>query len=295
MKTKRHPFLFACAFLSVALSTLVAQEPEPGTIFRRENLVAWCIVPFDGKKRGPAARSQMLVELGIKRVAYDWREEHVPTFEQEILEYRKNGLEYFAFWGAHDKAFALFEKHKLSPQIWIMIPQPAAAEQAAKVKEATDHLLPLVDRTRRLGSQLGLYNHGGWSGEPENLVAVCERLRIHHKAEHVGIVYNLHHGHEHIERFPSLLKLMNPYLLCLNLNGMTDRGQKILPIGAGEHDLRIVKTIQDSGYRGPIGLIGHTQGDVQIKLQDNLNGLAWLQSQINRQVASPRPEFRSME
>jgi hypothetical protein len=39
----------------------------------------------------------MLKRLGLKRVAYDWRQKHVPTFEQEILEYAKVGLEYFAF------------------------------------------------------------------------------------------------------------------------------------------------------------------------------------------------------
>ena len=54
-----------------------------------------------------------------------------------------------------------------------------------------------VERTRRLGCPLGLYNHGGWGGEPENLVAVCEFLRRRHDAPHVGSVYNQHHGHDH--------------------------------------------------------------------------------------------------
>ena len=38
-------------------------------------------------------------------------------------------------------------------------------------------LLPLVERTAKMKCKLGLYNHGGWGGEPENLVAVCELLR----------------------------------------------------------------------------------------------------------------------
>ena len=30
---------------------------------------------------------------------------------------------------------------------------------------------------------------------------------------------------------------MQPYLLCLNLNGMNDNAQpKILPVGSGQHD-----------------------------------------------------------
>ena len=87
-------------------------------------------------------------------------------------------------------------------------------------------LLPLVERTATMKCKLGLYNHGGWGGEPENLVAVCKALREQHKADHVGIVYNLHHGHDHIHDFAKALAAMQPYLLCLNLNGMTTDGDK---------------------------------------------------------------------
>ncbi len=44
---------------------------------------------------------------------------------------------------------------------------------------------------------MGLYNHGGWFGEPENQIAIIEHLKM----SNVGIVYNLHHGHDHVERF----------------------------------------------------------------------------------------------
>ena len=93
---------------TAGLFTSSTDAADKTDVLRRENLVAWCIVPFDAKKRGPAERATMLKEIGIKRCAYDWRDEHVPTFEQEILEYQKNGIEYFAFWGAHDEAFKLF-------------------------------------------------------------------------------------------------------------------------------------------------------------------------------------------
>ena len=35
-------------------------------LFRRDNLVAWCIVPFDAKKRGPEERAAMLEKLGLQ-------------------------------------------------------------------------------------------------------------------------------------------------------------------------------------------------------------------------------------
>lgn len=291
---------FVISLDSLALQEMVTAEevsPEIRDIFARENLVAWCIVPFDGKKRGSAERAAMCAKLGLKRIAYDWRAEHIATFEQEILEYKKHGLEYFAFWGEHDDAFRLFEKHRLRPQVWKMFAQPKAATQPARIAEAVEGLLPLVERTRKMGLKLGLYNHGGWSGEPENMVAVCEHLRKHQKADHVGIVYNMHHAHGRIDDFPKLMKLLKPYLLCLNLNGMTrngdQRGRKILPLGEGEFDVTLLRTIRDSGYTGPIGIIGHTQDDVEQRLQDNLDGLDWIRPQLDGRPAGPKPKLRT--
>lgn len=281
---------FVCYYASIAIA-------DPPANFRDQNLVAWCIVPFDSQKRGPAERAEMLTRLGLKRVAYDWRQEHVPTFEQEILQYKKHGIEYFAFWGVHDEAFDLFRKYDLNPQIWRMLPQPKGESQEEKVQNAAEQLLPLVEQTRMLQSKLGIYNHGGWSGEPENMVAICEYLREHHDGDHVGIVYNLHHGHDHIDRFAESLQRMKPYLLCLNLNGMNrdgdKRDQKILPLGEGEFDIQLLRTIAKSGYDSPIGIIGHTQDDVEMRLQDNLDGLHWLLPQLDGKPAGSKPTLRT--
>ena len=283
--------------LLLGLTTAVASA-APADIFARSNLVAWCIVPFDSKKRSPAERAEMVAKLGFTKVAYDWRPEHVAEFETEILEYKKRGLDYFAFWSQHEEAYRLFEKHRLHPQIWVMMSAPAAPTNVERVQLAAKQLLPVVERTRKAGCQLTLYNHGGWAGEPENMVAVAKLLREQHNAAHVGVVYNLHHGHDHVDRFPAALKAMLPYLHCLNLNGMTrdgeKRGQKILPLGSGELDLALLKIIRDSAYRGPIGIIGHTNDDVEQRLRDNLDGLDWLLPQLNGQPAGPKPKYRTL-
>ncbi len=243
--------------------------------FDKNQLIAWCIVPFDAKQRGPAERAEMLVRLGIKRVAYDWRAKHVKEFEEEILQYNKHGLEFFAFWGEHEDAFRLFQKHGIHPQIWQMLRNSDASTQKARVKAAATAMLPLVKRTRQLGCDLGLYNHGGWGGEPANLVAVCNYLQKHHRAKHVGIVYNLHHAHGHIANFEKSLKLMLPHLLCLNLNGMNEEANpKILPLGQGEHELAMLKIICRSGYKNPIGILDHrSDTDTAVALRENLDGL----------------------
>jgi sugar phosphate isomerase/epimerase len=282
--------LVAVRVPSFGAAPLVAREPK---VFARTNLVAWCIVPFDAKKRDPAERAAMVKRLGFTKVAYDWRENHDSTFEDEILQYRKNGIEYFAFWGTHDKAFELFEKYDLHPQIWQTLGSPNAPTQEERVALAAKEMALLAERTAKLKCKLGLYNHGGWGGEPENLVAVCKLLREKYKAEHVGIVYNLHHGHGHIDDFEAALARMKPYLLCLNLNGMSAKGPKILQLGAGEADVKLLKVIADSGYSGPIGIIGHTEDDVELRLRDNLDGLDWILPQLAGKPPGPRPKYRT--
>ena len=260
---------------SIASFAAGAEEVSEKDLFGDDNLVAWCIVPFDAKRRGPAERAEMLVRLGLKRVAYDWREEHVATFEEEILQYKKHDLEFFAFWDVHEEALKLFEKYDLHPQIWRIAPTPDVESQEERVATAAKQLLPFVNRAKQLGCKFGIYNHGGWSGEPENMIAICKWLHEHAAGEHVGIVYNFHHGHEHIEDFGTLLSLMKPYLLCLNINGMnTNANPKIVSIGQGQHERKMLMTVLESGYAGPIGILDHrVEMDAEESLGQNLQGL----------------------
>jgi len=81
-----------------------------------------------------------------------------------------------------------------------------------------------------LGCKLGIYNYGGGSGEPTSLVAVCERLQ-ELGDDHVGIVYNFHHGHQYINDWKQSFAMIKPFVLCLNLDGMNaDAKPKILEL-----------------------------------------------------------------
>src|SRR4029078_2672137 len=99
-------------------SPLSAVDPSPdGDLFRRDNLIAWCIVPFDSKKRGPEERAAMLAKLGFSKFAYDYRAEHIPTFDAEIADVKRHNIELTAWWfptSLNDEAkmtLAVFEKH----------------------------------------------------------------------------------------------------------------------------------------------------------------------------------------
>ncbi|HMF16334.1 MAG TPA: DUF6797 domain-containing protein, partial [Gemmataceae bacterium] len=295
----------SCAGLLFAIVSLFHSHAQPSksdiSLFARDNLVAWCIVPFDARKRGPEERADMLTRLGFKRFAYDWRGEHVPTFDAEMLALKKKGIRLEAFWfpAQLDKdartILDLLKRHGIKTQLWITMgdPAPAAKKQADKIEAAARVLRPIALEADKIGCRVALYNHGGWFGEPENQIAIIEHLKL----ANVGIVYNLHHGHEHLGRFPELLKKMKPHLWALNLNGMVKDGdkvgKKILPIGQGDLDLGLLKAIQASGYRGPIGILGHTQDDAEDRLRDNLEGLDWLLPQLQGKKPGPRPKPRT--
>ncbi len=272
------------ALAVVRLPGLQAQLPPTGN-FARTNLVAWCIVPFDSQKRGPEERAAMLERLGISRLAYDWRAEHIPTFDAEVEALQRHHIELTAWWfpaALNDDAKAILaclERHHLSPQLWVsMFPGPEP-DPGRLDKAINDALVPLGEvcaAARKLGSTVALYNHNGWFGEPANQITLIRRLRA---AGHtnVGIVWNFHHGHDHIGDFAKQLLAMQPYLVALNLNGMVrggDRnGKLILPLGTGDEELRMLQLVNASGWTGPVGILGHTDEDAEVKLRKELEGL----------------------
>ncbi len=290
--------------LGVATPALAADAvPLAPGLFARENLMAWCIVPFDARKRGPEARAEMLTRMGIYQLAYDWRAEHIATFDEELETLKRWNIRLSAFWfpaALNDEARAILDvlkRHELKTELWVSLNGGAIdcspEEQQQRVQDHVAALRPIAEAAAAIGCRVGLYNHGNWFGEPENQIAILQAL----DAPNVGIVYNLHHGHGHVDRFPALLAAMRPYLYCVNLNGMTRdgeaKGQKILSLGKGELDLTLLRTLRDSGYQGPIGILGHTMDDVEEVLLDNLDGLDWLVPQLDgAPPAEPRPALR---
>jgi putative heme-binding domain-containing protein len=310
------PTLLLCAFLvstnasgQSPPSHLAAktQAEAPQRLFARDNLIAWCIVPFDSKKRSPEERAAMLQKLGFKHFAYDWRVEHIPTFDAEVEALARHGVALDAFWVAPGELnresriiLDLLKRHAKKAQLWVLLDlgsdKAQGPEQERRIELAAAKLRPLAQEAGKIGCSLALYNHGGWFGEPENQIAIIERLKAR-GVSNLGIVYNLHHGHDHLDRFPTLLSKMMPYLRALNINGMDpggDRhGRKILPLGQGTRDLELLRVIAASGYRGPIGILGHTMDDAEVRLKDNLDGLDWLLPQLEGRPPGPRPRPRT--
>ncbi|MBL8233846.1 MAG: TIM barrel protein [Bryobacterales bacterium] len=265
------------------------------SVFARGNLVAWCIVPFDARKRGPEERAAMLKKLGLRKFVYDWREKDIPDFDREIDALKKHGIHLQGFWTPHPASPAqsgklpvildLLKRRKLRTELWLSISQDKAflaMPDEQKLETASAIVKKVAIEAQALDCKVGLYNHGGWYGEPENQIRVIERVGM----KNVGIVYNFHHAHEHIARFPELLTKMRPHLLAINLNGMSAEA-KILPVGDGKHELEMLRAIQRSGYQGPIGILGHREEmDAEESLRLNVTGLKRLLPSLGEEAAA---------
>jgi sugar phosphate isomerase/epimerase len=273
-----------------------ASDPQkPQDIFSKANLVAWCIVPFDNQHRGPVARAQMLNQLGITKLAYDWRTEHIPTFDAEVDATQAHNIQLMAFWmqagkdPAHEQrvqvVLDLMRRRHLKLQLWVMyMPDPAfnSLSQQEKVDQVAQTVSYLAGEAAKTGSSVALYNHGGWYGEPDNQLAILQ----HVNAKNVGLVYNFNHAQDQIDRFPEFFPRILPHLLALNLAGLREGDSHIFPIGKGGNEEKMISIIWKSTYRGPIGIINEdTDPDAERGLKMNLAGLQQILANIGDTTA----------
>jgi hypothetical protein len=314
---------------------------EAKDLWAHDNLLAWCVVPFDAKKRGPEERAEMLARLGFKHFAYDWREEHVPTFDDEIDALKRHNVDLLGWWFAHDaddpratETLELFERHDVQPQLWVMqsgrdFPPTLEAweewlpdgvwptdpiqkekafskaferfcaadvpktpeDQERRVEREADRIEALIQLAAPYGCKVELYNHNGWFGIIENEVAIIERLHERGVTD-VGLVYNFSHLrdelHDDTADFPALWALMKPFVDVVNIAGTHfEDGTTLLP-GEGDSELEMMRTIQESGWTGPIGLIGESGGDVEITLRDCIAALDRLAAELGAAPALGR-------
>lgn len=286
---KRMVFIGIIAVLAGYMSLIATpvkgqQIKKSSDIYSRDNLVAWCIVPYDSKKRGSEARATMLNELGITRLAYDWRGEHIASFDQEMDALHEHHVKLQSFWlptgpdPAHDgtiqKVLDLLKRHHEQTELWVIvggIPGFDSMNQRERVIATAAPIAYLAKRAKEIGCKVGLYNHGGWFGEPENQLAIIDYLKM----PNIGMVYNFSHSETQIQKFSDYYPRILPHLLCINLTGLIGTNPAtVVPIGTGDLEMKLIKMIHESRYNGPIGIINENfAADAEIGLQMNMNGL----------------------
>jgi len=287
-------FLVACFLITSSIGYAYAQaNSKSNDLFAPENLVAWCIVPFDNQHRTSAARIDMLKRLNFSQYAYDWRHQHLESFPEEIKLAKQNGVYIAAVWiwidkdvdspgklsDDNEKLLEILKENGLKTQLWVGFDSNFFSydNEDTKISKGVEMLKYLRKRTMSVATSLGLYNHGDWFGEPDNQIKILKELND----PGIGLIYNFHHAHGQIESFPALLTKMSPWLWTVNINGMKKEGPQILPIGSGDKELDMLKTLKKSGFQGSIGILGHIEDeDVEQVLQRNLKGLRMIEKQL---------------
>lgn len=277
----------------MATDILYAQSAGARKLFDQKNLIAWCIVPFDSKNRNPEERVEMLRRLKFSQYAYDWRHQHLDSFASEIKIAKEKKVRIAAVWLWIDRnadkvgklsddnlrVLDIIKSSGLQTDLWVGFNHNFFddMDEAAKVSAGVEMVRYLRELTGSFVKNIGLYNHGDWFGDPVNQVKIVQSI----SDPGVRIVYNFHHGHAQVNDFPALVKAMKPYLMAVNVNGMKKDGPQILPVGSGDEEKEMLRTLLQSGYSGPIGLLGHIETeDVEVVLRGNLDGLKKLTGQL---------------
>jgi sugar phosphate isomerase/epimerase len=296
----------ACLFIAYVLAFTPSRAQAPGAptaaeLFGPQNLHAWCVVPFDAKKRGPEERAAMLEKLGFRRFVYDWRSKDIPTFDAEIEAMKKHGIEVIAWWSptnARDPVLKttleVFKRQNVHPQLWVSgggEPTKTPEEQQQRVEAEATRIREIVELAKPYGCAVELYNHNRWYGQPDNELAIIKQLKKL-GVTGVGMVYNFSHGHEDIADFPAIWKRIQPYVVAVNITGMGQNGNRLIPPSQGDKELDMMRTILESGWRGPVGLIAEQGGDAEVTLRNGLEGTAWLVKELTKPGSGgARPNF----
>ena len=68
MRTK-NCYLLVVFFSIIIMSCGANIKSKKKNVFAKDNLCAWCLVPYDSLNRNPEQRAQMMKDLGITRFA----------------------------------------------------------------------------------------------------------------------------------------------------------------------------------------------------------------------------------
>ncbi len=284
----------------------------------RDQLAASHLVAHDALRRGPRERAQMLRALGVSKIIWDWRDEHVHSFDAELDALRQYQIELSGIWTPspmpaveepdYSSRFGLVSsrintlvteaaRRGQTPDLWTQIafgspgaPSPVS-EQAhrSEVARAADHLTGLVRLARGHGMCVVLTNHGGWAGEPRTLIDIVSELG-RRGLGNVGIGFRMQHAHHLIADLDLHLAAMREHLVAVMLSGADAgaelTGRLILPFGAGSRDRWVTHAILESGWHGQLVVHAVGNDDSEARLLDSLEGWEWA---VDRFLRHPRP------
>jgi sugar phosphate isomerase/epimerase len=257
---------------ALALSTLLAFSLLPGPWAkaadppRRYDLFPFCIDWHDARKRSFAEQAAMLKELGYPGVGHIW----LDGVAERLQSLDAAGLRLYQITMTVDLTLGQPPYDPRFPEVLSLVKgrkvqfaligrgmkpsDPAGDERAVAILRA------MSDLARDLGAQLLLYPHvSDWIERIEDAVRVAEKV----DRPNVGVMFNLCHWLR-VDRsrdYRPLLRKAMPWLWAVSINGAEERDEGpgwdryIQPLDRGGFDVaRFVRTLDELGYDGPIGL-----------------------------------------
>ncbi len=242
----------------------------------------------DAKHKTAKQQVEMLKDLGYDGIGCTAGKE----VAEMLKELDKNGLRLFAVYlGANIDA----EQQKYGPELkeaievlkgrnailWLFVlskkHKPSSPEGDSR---AVEIIREIADMAAEAGLRVALYpHHGFWVERVEDAVRVAKKVN----RKNVGVTFNLCHWLmvDDEKNMKSLIKSAMPYLFLVSINGADSEGRDwkklIQTLDRGSFDMYgFLKTLEDAGYNGPIGLQGYgIGGDAHQNLARSI--LAWRQ------------------
>jgi sugar phosphate isomerase/epimerase len=268
----RRAFLKRSASLAGVLTAahlvplpLSAQNP-PVPRLKDYPFFPFCIDWHDTKKRSFTEQAAMLKELGYEGVGHIW----LDNVAERLQSLDAVGLKLFqitmqvtlaegkpAFDSRFKDVLALVKGRQV--QFCLLVGGAKPSDDSADARGVAI-LRELSDLARETDAQLLLYPHvNDWIERIEDSVRVARKV----DRANVGSMFNLCHWLRADKQrdYARLLKQAMPRLWSISINGADQHDEKpgwdryIQPLDQGDFDVgRLLKTLKELGFRGPIGL-----------------------------------------
>lgn len=196
-----------------------------------------------------------------------------PTHSEDIRDFSEAEQERLL--GAVNRLRAELPNYPRTPQ-----------EHEARLKRETDRIYALAKLVEPYGLNVQLYNHEGWFSLMDNQLAIIAGLK-ERQVTNVGIVYNFFHArdplHDDTQDFASVWAKIQPHVAAVNISGVRDHRSECLYPSEGEDELEMMRTIERSGWKGPIGILAACfDRDPERGLKNILLGIAWMAAELKR-------------
>ena len=100
-------------------------------------------------------------------------------------------------------------------------------------------------------------------------------------------------SHDDTKNFPAIWKQVQPYAVAANVTGLHWEDKYVHP-SQGDSELATMRTIQEGGWNGSVGLVAEKGGDAEVTLQNYMRGLDWLAAELKQPGSGGPAPFPSV-